>query len=417
MEKVYENVEQVDYPNPKLAELVQCPYGYYADIRENHPVHRLPSGDYVISRYEDCIEVVNRPEDFSNRFGPAIPGFAEASGVELDSGLDAEIDPWPSPLNDAPHHTKKRALLLALVRRDRMVSYSAMIQKVVDQLIDQFASRGAVEFRSEFGEQLPALVILKVFGVPDKDEALIRSWMSKFQGHAFRHSSALQQKEQIDAVTMAKEYFSRALTDRVSAPREDFLSDLVQAKLSRDGTLHMHALLSEIIVGYQAAIHNTVNMIVNTMYLLLRHPDQMARVLAEPAMLQNAIEEALRLASPVQWIQRIAARDVEMHGVTIPKGSLILLHFGSANHDPAKFSEPEEFRIDRPNIHSHLAFGYGGHKCLGMPLARLEARIAFERLFSRLKNFRFAQGKSDVRYLYSPNKRALEALHVQFDPA
>lgn len=405
---------EVDYPNP---ETVECPYKYYRELREHHPVHKLPNGDYIVTRFDDCLDVAMRPTVFSNFIGASTDGFAESIAVDLHSGLDDEINPWALPFTDPPAHRKKRQLLLPLISPERLAGYEPIIRKVVDDLIDGFADRGSIEFNDEFALHVPPLVTLRIFGVPEEDEAMIRSWMITFEGHGFRHASQEEKQEQMDAMSKAKAYFSKALTDRLETPRDDFLSLVVSEKMKADGQLHLHATVSEVIVLYAAAYLNTVFMLSNTLDLLLRHPDDLARIIADPKLIPYAIDESLRLTSPVQWLQRIALEDTEISGVQIPKGAVVLIAWGAGNQDPAKFEQPERFWLDRPNSYAHIAFGYGTHKCLGMPIARLEGLIAFQQFFSRLKNFRFVQGKSETPHIYSPNHRGKSAVYVQFERA
>lgn len=403
---------EIDYPNP---DIIQCPYHYFRDLREHHPVHKLPNGDYIVTRFDDCLDVAMRPDVFSNFIGVSTEGFAESLGVDLNSGLDDEVSPWPLPFTDPPVHRRKRRMLMPLVSPERLKVYEPLIRKVADELIDRFAGRESIDFNAEFSLHLPPLVTLRIFGVPEEDEAIVREWMMTFEGHGFRHASPEDQQRQIDAMANAKAYFSKALLDRADHPRDDFLSIVVGEKMKLDGKLHMHSLVAEVLLLYAAAYLNTVFMLSSTLDLLLRHPDDMARVVADPALIPLAIDETLRLTSPVQWLQRTALEDTEIGGVRIPKGSVVLICWGAANQDPAKFPDPERFWLDRPNAYAHVAFGYGQHKCLGMPIARLEGKIAFEQLFSRLKNFRFVEGKSETPYIYSPNHRGKSALYVQFE--
>jgi len=407
-------ISEVDYPSP---ESVQCPYHYFKELREADPVHRLKNGDYLITRFDDCVDVAMRPDVFSNFIGTSTEGFAESLAVDLNSGLDDEINPWPVPFTDPPAHRRKRRMLMPLVSPERLKLYDPIIRRVVDELIDGFADRGSIEFNAEFALHVPPMVTLRIFGVPEEDEALVRKWMMTFEGHGFRHLPAEEKRRQIDAMSNAKDYFVKALLDRVDNPKDDFLSIIVREKLKLDGKLHMHATVSEVLLLYAAAYLNTVFMLTSTMDMLLRHPDEMAGVIADPKLIPLAIDETLRLTSPVQWLQRAVLEDTEISGVPIPKGSVVLIGWAAANQDPAKFPDPERFWLERPNSYAHIAFGYGQHKCLGMPIARLEGLVAFEQLFSRLKNFRFSEGKSETPYIYSPNHRGKSALYVEFDRA
>jgi cytochrome P450 len=177
-------------------------------------------------------------------------------------------------------------------------------------------------------------------------------------------------------------YLADLLARRRAAPADDLLTRLAAADV--DGKRLTQA---EILGFFQllllAGSETTTNLINNAILCFVAHPEQLARVRAEPAMLPLAIEEVLRYRAPVQWMYRIPRRDIELHGQTVPAGKLVLAMIGSANRDPAKFAEPDRFDVARdPN--PHLAFGHGNHFCLGAPLARLESRVALTSILARL---------------------------------
>ena len=151
----------------------------------------------------------------------------------------------------------------------------------------------------------------------------------------------------------------------------------------------------------------------NTLLLLLNSPDALARVYREPESIQGMVDEGLRVESPVQWNPRVAAVDTDLGGVHIPAGSHLLVMFASANRDEARWDDADGFDIDRDDSTDHLSFGYGTHRCLGAQLARLEGRIAFERLLSRLPNLRVGKG-NDFTHLPSPSFRGLNRLEIEF---
>lgn len=399
------------YPSP---ELVECPYPFYAALRDEAPVHRLPNGDFVVSRWEDVVHIDRHPELFSNFIGPLNPGFAEAYGVQMGEGA---LSPWPLPFTDPPEHRLKRQLLLPMVSRDRLREYEPMIREIADRLIDGFVEHGHCEFREAFADELPPLVMLRIFDVPIEDEPMVRAWMATSQGQGYRHATEEQKARQRQALGEARAYFERIVIDRFERPGDDFLSELVRNKHARDGSLDLYYLVGEVTTVYQAAYHNTIYNLVSTMELLLRNPDQMAKVLANRDLIRNAVDESLRAESPVQWLQRIVVEDTELRGVILPKGSVVLVMYGAANRDERTFPEPEQFDVERPNlVKQQLGFGHGIHLCLGAPLARLEGQVAFEQLLSRLKSIRLADG-NDFAHVPSVNHRALRTLHIEFEKA
>jgi cytochrome P450 len=191
----------------------------------------------------------------------------------------------------------------------------------------------------------------------------------------------------------------------------------VQSKWERDGDLDLYYLVGEVTTLYQAAYHNTVYMLANTMLLLLENPGELELVLADRSLIRNAIDESLRRESPVQWLQRIVVEDTELGGVQLPEGAVVLILYGSANRDERRFAEPERFQVERSNLlKDQLAFGHGIHMCLGAPLARLEGQVAFEQVLSRLKNLRLS-AKNDFSHIETVNHRGPKHVFIEFEPA
>ena len=162
-------------------------------------------------------------------------------------------------------------------------------------------------------------------------------------------------------------------------------------------------------------IFTTTHLLANMMNLLLRDPSTLAAVKADHSLLARTIEETLRLEAPVQWSPRLALQDTEVGGVAIPAGSILLLVWGSANHDECVFSDPDAFDLERGNVKDHMAFGNGTHFCLGAPLARLEARVAFQQLLTRLPNLRLKDPEASAPAMDSPLFRGPSRVEVVWD--
>jgi cytochrome P450 len=214
-----------------------------------------------------------------------------------------------------------------------------------------------------------------------------------------------------------KEYLEAAILDRHASPRDDVLSEIVHAQVERDGELRLDYLRAEAGLLLAGGFVTTAHMIASAMLLLLRHPDAHERVRADRSLIKKLLEEALRVESPVQWQPRVTTVDTEVAGVEIPAGSLVLVLLAAANRDDAAFAAADELDLGRPASPPHVAFGYGTHFCLGAPLGRLEGRIAFERLLTRLGAIRLAEGQEAVTSLESTIFRGPKALHLTFERA
>jgi cytochrome P450 len=192
---------------------------------------------------------------------------------------------------------------------------------------------------------------------------------------------------------------------------------MVALKLSRDGDLDLGYLSGEVTNLYAAATASTGHLLASAMRMLLTHPDQMAEVRAEPALIRPMLDEVLRLKSPVQWLQRVVTADTELAGTPLARGDVILVLWAAGNRDPAKFEHPNRFWIRRPHVaRDQLGFGHGIHRCIGAALGRLEGRIAFERLIGRLDGLQLAPGEQDAPHLQQFNHGAPETVWIEFTP-
>lgn len=210
-------------------------------------------------------------------------------------------------------------------------------------------------------------------------------------------------------------YFAAKLDERRAAPQDDLLTDLINARLEGETPLNTAEMLSILQQVLVAGNETTTNLIASAVLLLLQNPQQMAAVCADHARIPNCVEEALRFESPVQGLFRMARMDTELGGVAIPAGSRLVLMYASGNRDDQEFPQAERFDVYRANAKDHVAFGVGIHYCLGAPLARLEATVAFETLLGRLRNIRLAEDKNDYRHTPSFILRGLKALYLEFD--
>jgi cytochrome P450 len=215
------------------------------------------------------------------------------------------------------------------------------------------------------------------------------------------------------------EYFEQKVRDRLENPGDDIISELIRLQIEEDGAAnvpYLTVIATELMVG---GAGTTGLMIVNAMWLLLEHPDQLELVRSDFSLIPAMLEESLRVESVIQDRERIAAVDTELGGVAIPAGARLRLVLGSGNRDDRVFADADRFDVTRRHteLKKHFGFGYGIHFCLGAPLARMEGQVAFEQVFRRLANLRFAPGKNDFAHVASTHFRGFPQLHVAFDRA
>jgi len=401
-------------------EVLECPYPYYERVREEAPVHQTPLGFWAVSRYEDVLSVVRNPEMFSslaqsNSFVTTPP----PEVIEIAKQGYPRVNTLLS--NDPPSHTQFRNLVNKAFLPKRVAQLEDSIRKIANDLIDAFINDGKVDLVEQFAVGVPLTVIADALGVDRADMPKFKKWSDDSVAPL---SGMLTPERQIECAHSRIE-FQKYMVDRVHEReanlRDDLLSDLVQARFDsgeRAGEgMTMAEMLDVIAQLLVAGNETTTKLIAAATLMLVQNPEQMAKVRADHSLIPNLVEEALRMEAPVQMLPRFTKEDVEVGGVAIPKGSVVMAMYGCANRDGAKYPNPDMFDIERDNARTQLAFGQGPHFCVGAALARSEARIAFELLLSRLNNIELASVNTPTHRELSMTLRGLTNLHLTFTPA
>ena len=397
------------------------PYDFYDALRREAPVHPTPYGFWLISRYDDVMSVVRDPERFSSQMlGP----FAEEPSPEVAAVL---VDAYPGVptllTNDPPSHTRFRNLVNKAFTPKRVGQMEGDIRRIAEELVDAFAGAGEVEIVSQFAVPLPLTVIADALGVDRADMAAFKRWSDDSVAPL---SGLLTEERKVECARSRVEmqrYMVARIEERRAGRRDDLLSDLVHARLdpaagevdagAEGEPLSIAELLNVIEQLLVAGNETTTKLITSGLLVLLEQPEELERVRADPALVANLVEEALRYESPVQMLFRTAKVDAEVGGVTIPAGTPCLVMYGSANRDDTHFPSADHFDVGRANARTHLAFGQGPHFCVGAALARAEGRIAFEVLLDRLDDLAVAPANPFEREL-SMVLRGWRALHLTF---
>ncbi|MCX6529316.1 MAG: cytochrome P450 [Actinobacteria bacterium] len=401
-------------------EVLECPYPYYERVREEAPVHQTPLGFWAVSRYEDVLSVVRNPEMFSslaqsNSFVTPPP----PEVIEIAKQGYPRVNTLLS--NDPPSHTQFRNLVNKAFLPKRVAQLEDSIRKIANDLIDAFINDGKVDLVEQFAVGVPLTVIADALGVDRADMPKFKKWSDDSVAPL---SGMLTPERQIECAHSRIE-FQKYMVDRVREReenlRDDLLSDLVQARFDsgeRAGEgMTMAEMLDVIAQLLVAGNETTTKLIAAATLMLVENPEQMAKVRADHSLIPNLVEEALRMEAPVQMLPRFTKDDVEVGGVVIPKGSVVMAMYGCANRDGGKYPNPDMFDIERDNARTQLAFGQGPHFCVGAALARSEARIAFELLLSRLNNIALANVDMPTHRELSMTLRGLTNLHLTFTPA
>jgi cytochrome P450/predicted ATPase/class 3 adenylate cyclase len=390
--------------DPDGAEFHANPYPSYHRLRAEDPVHRAPQGYWVVTRYADVVTVLRDRRFGREDFGPTIAAMY---------GDDSERVPRPMVFRDPPAHTRLRSLVNKAFTSRVVEDLRPHIQAIVDRLVDRVEASRRMDLIADLAYPLPVTVICEMLGAPAEDADTMRQWTSDIA----RSLDALGLRSDREIVKRGRaarhalgEYFRALLPERRHRPRADLLSHLLAAEESGD-TLSEDELIATCVLIFIAGHETTVNLIGNGLLALLQHPEQLARLRVQPELIPGAVEELLRYDSPVQRTARVAAVDVELGGVLIPKHSLVVAAIGAANRDPQQFADPDRLDVTRTDNH-HVAFGFGIHFCLGAALARFEAQITIATLLHRLPGLALTDFKPAWRE--SSTLRGLTSLPVTF---
>jgi pimeloyl-[acyl-carrier protein] synthase len=394
-------------------EFFQNPFPFYDRLREQGNVVWSAAGEprWLVLSFEAAAKAFT-----DQRFSTVVPESLMADYDEvrhnvrykdLMTGLTAFM------LNqDPPQHTRVRRLANKAFTRAEVTQMSNLVEKTIDDLLDRVMPTGKMDLVQDFALPIPMTVICEVLGLPQKDRDQFRTWTESFA----RVLEPIINNDDIDpsadATTALFDYLKDLIAERRAKPGSDLLSAFIQAEEEGD-RLTLDELLANMLLLILAGHETTVNLICNGTVCFLQNPDALQRVQTQPELLPLAIEEMLRYQSPVQATDRYVLEDMDFEGQHLKKSQRVSIIVGAANRDPKQFELPHEFNIDRqPN--KHLAFGQGIHFCLGAPLARFEAKFAFEKLLSRVKNLQFGTEQLDFRE--SAAFRGLHHLPLRFDP-
>ena len=352
------------------------PFPHYERMREAAPVfHDEQSGSWHVFRYDDVQRVLSDHASFSSRMGGDDPS---ETGHLFASSLIT---------TDPPRHRQLRSLVTQAFTPKAVDALAPRISELTDELLEGIASLGTADLIEALAYPLPVIVISELMGIPAADRDRFKQWSDVIVSQT--RTGAATEDHQATNQEMTG-YFLELIERRRSRPGNDLISNLLAAEI--DGQkLSVAELLGFCALLLVAGNETTTNLIGNAVLCFTEVPGTIERILKEPSLLPQAIEEVLRFRSPVQSMYRVTVADTALGDVEIPAGAPVVAWIGSANRDERQFERPAQFDIGRGQIR-HLAFGHGIHFCLGAPLARLEARIALEATLARLPGLSLAPG-------------------------
>jgi cytochrome P450 family 130 len=371
----------------------------YRELRDHTPLHHVVDGDYwVLSRFDDVFAAARDTERFSSA-----QGLTFTYGEREKIGLD--VAP-PIVMMDPPEHTAFRRMVGSGFTPRRVSEIEPDVRAFVVERIERLRAMGSADLVEVLAKPLPSFVVAHYLGVPEVDRARFDLWTDAIV--AANASGATGVLDAADAVTELFGYFAELIERRRVEPGDDTISMLIRAGAADDETSYMQ-VLGFAFTMVAGGNDTTTGLLGGAADLLTRHPDQRTRLIEDPARIPAAVEELLRLTSPVQGLARTATTDIHLHGQTIPAGRKVMLLYGSANRDEREFGPTaEQLDVER-SIEKILTFSYGAHHCLGAAAARLQARVALEELLTRCPDFtadgdagHFARGSFVRRFASLP---------------
>lgn len=359
---------------PSRPEDIPNVFSLFEQMREQQPVfHDERAHLWHVFRYNDIATILKDPARFSSQ------AFAAGGSFLADTLVS----------KDPPDHRKLRNLVNLAFTPRAVAHLKDRIAAIMQELLNEMRAKGEMDLVSQIAFPLPARVIAEMLGVPAEDWDIFRRWAG---------SDAVTSNEVEDAAvgfppTMEREmreYFSDLLEKRRRAPREDLITALSNAEIDGE-RLSEQELVSFCMLLLAAGQDTTKNLIANFFLTMSDHPEVYAQLVREPGLVPTAIEEVLRYLPPVWFVVRRTTVEVELSGVTIPAGQMVMPWMASANHDSGQFPDPARFDARRePN--RHLTFGHGIHFCVGAPLARLEAQVALPMMLEQLRDLQVVKG-------------------------
>lgn len=410
--------------------VTQNPYPYYEWLREHGPVVVEPHhGVVAVTGYDEAVAAFKDHDSFSavNAIGGPFPPLPfEPEGDDITEQIEAHRHEFPIfehiVVLDPPAHERARSLMSKLLTPLRLKQNAEYIEQLADRQLDEFLAHRRCEFLFDYAKPFATLAIADLLGVPEDDRAEFRCRLGAGAPPGARVGALDGEPVGSNPLQYLDDKFSGYLADRRREPRNDVLGELAAATYP-DGTVPEITEVVRLATFLFGAGQETVTKLFGTIAQVLGdRPDLQRRLRDDRELAPRFIEECLRIESPTKIDFRLTRKTTTLGGVRIKAGTVVMLCLGAANRDPRKFDHPDEFRLDRPNVREHIAFGRGIHTCAGTPLVRAEARITINRMLDRMADITVSEdhhGPAGARrYAYEPTflLRGLKELHIEFTP-
>lgn len=406
--------------------LIPDPYPYFDDMRSKCPVLDQPQqGVLAITGHSEALTVY-KDAAFSSCVSVAGPFSGlpfEPAGDDIGELIEQHRDQIPMSehivTQDPPLHTHTRGLLSRLLTPKRLSENEEFMWRLADQQLDEFVERGRCEFLEDYARPFSGLVIADLLGIPT---GVHEESKAMYEGQVVGGVGDDSLTRAHNPLEWMNDKFATYIADRRREPRGDVLTELSEAKYPDGSTPEIIEVVRLATFLFAAGQETTTKLLSAALRMIGERPELQRLLREERDRIPAFLEETLRLESPVKSHFRMARTSTSVGDVKIPAGSTVMLLPGASNRDDRKFENPNEFRVDRPNVREHLAFGRGNHSCPGAPLARAEGRISLNRILDRMADIRIseaAHGPADSRrftYEATWQMRGLTELHLEFTP-
>jgi cytochrome P450 len=396
--------------NPFSPEFRADPYPLYAKLRDAGPVIKTPLGTYMITRYEQVDRVLRgaafrTPRGYRDANDPAGP-----PRMDRSSELAVHRRHWLI-FQSGDAHARLRKLIMKVFTPRAVRALAPRVESLVAELLAPVLERGRMEVIADLAYPLPATVICELLGIPAADRDRNREWAAIVAQTIDPICSDSQLQQAVAAMHEWDPYIRNLLAERRKQPGDALLDAMLAVE--EDGTsLTEDEIAANATFLFLAGHETTTNLIGNGLLALLRSPDQLAKLQAEPGLIENGVEELLRFDSPIQFAPRVPIEPVEVEGVTLPPELPVMVALGAANHDERRYDHPDALDVARPDP-KPLSFGGGAHYCVGAALARLEAKHAFGQLLASGRALALVTDKPVFKS--SLTLRALTELHIALE--
>jgi cytochrome P450 len=406
--------------------ILRDPYEYFEAVHAKCPVSQLADRDLVmVTGFEESLEVLRNTKDFSSVItagGPVLPLPFEPAGDDISAQIEANRSKVPGTdllvTYDDSRHTATRSLLSRLFVPSRLKANEDFMRTLADKLVKEAVAQGQCELIAEIAAPYVTLVVADLLGVPEDDRESFRKAIDAAPPAGSTESG----ETSFAPLEYMAGFFVKYIHERRANPRGDILSEFAAAKYPDGSTPDVMELVKLAVFLFAAGQDTSAKLLGNSMRFIVETPELQKTLREEKSLIPAFLEEVLRLEGSTKTTFRLARRNTKIGAMQIPAGKKVVIAFAGANRDPRRWDNPKEFKLDRPKIKEHIAFGRGAHTCIGAPLARAEVAIILERFLANTSQIKLSEAKHGAagnRGLdYEPSYiiRGLTQMHLELAP-